>query len=429
MAEADCSPYGAKRDDRALVVSGLKRTVSTASRNALYAAAGRLAFGVVTGLLKSGLRTGVHKVFLREVLSADPLKWAFLSAGLSCFRLLKHIASKLCSHLSIPEKFSYVVAGFISGLPVMVMERGTRVELCLHVLVRALQVVGTSCVLPLFPKVFRDFEHYDIVVMCLSASQILYGFVFAPYTMPPSYLSFLSKTSMLDERVVRSYAGLTRHQISPELVELCVERGRRLPHDPSEHLSVCCSYAHEGLTCNQFCFMLFCKNMVQVGLPLYLPLKVATIVVQYKKLIRKPLQSLCRAARSVFFSTLFLALYSVCSTRYACLAAQRNIRGGLLFAIASSLAGISTLIEPKGRRADLAFYCLIYAIRSFVLTQCQFGRLPYPRQSSIFMLYLFSVVLLISQYDYDPDKLDHRSRYVISRIAGGEILTPTEQYE
>nr|CCC94386.1 unnamed protein product [Trypanosoma congolense IL3000] len=395
-----------------------RRTGIISIRNALYGALGRILLGFVKVLAKSGLRKDLSKLLMGEIFSLNPLKWGFFFLGLSSFRLLQRAALSSCPLLPVSEKISYLIAGCLCSLPVLAMKEETKTELCAHAFVRALRALTSRHVLHLLPRRLREFKHYDIAVMCMSSSQILYAFVFAPYTLPDSYRMFLSKTSMIDERVVRSYAGLVRHRITPELVDLCMEKGREVPWDSDVHLNICCSCVHNGLTCNQFSLSLMRNNIIQVGLPLYLPLKILTFVIfKYKKMMREPSRSLYRATTSLVSSTLFLALYSVFVTRYACFTAQRNIRGGLLFALVSSLVGIVSFLEPKGRRVDLATYCFMFAIRSFVLTQYRFGRLPCVSQSGIFPLYFTSIAFLFFLHDHEPAHLDSRSRFVMKMVS------------
>ncbi|KEG15103.1 hypothetical protein DQ04_00191270 [Trypanosoma grayi] len=408
-----------KENDHGVSIELVRRTASVASRNAIYAAIGRILIGILKRLGKGGLRMSVLRQLGREFLSLDPLKWAFVLAGLSCYRLIKQMIAGLPSFFRITEKAAALLSGCICALPALVMNRETRTDLSLYVFVRALHSFCVGRVVPLLPKPMREFEYYDILTMCLSASQILYSVVFAPFSMPPSYQQFLSKVSMLDNRLVRGHAGLARYQLVPELVELCMEKGLSIPESPKEHFKIGCHYAHSGISCNQFYFSFICKNMLQVGLPLYFPLKlVTTLLFQQKELKRRPLKVLRGAVRSVLLSSLFLALYSGSTVRFACFAAQGNIRGGIYFALTCSLAGIATLLEPKGRRMDLALYCLMYALRSFVITQYRLGRIPYPRHDFVFLLYLFSIGFLFFQYDREPEKLNSRVRSIIVNLLG-----------
>ncbi|KAH9589263.1 hypothetical protein LSM04_005235 [Trypanosoma melophagium] len=399
--------------NRALV----KHVLYVALRNALYAAIGRILFGVLKRLGKGGLRVRVIKQLSGEFFSLDPLRWAFILGGLSFFRLVKQFLSILCGYIGVTEKVASLVAGCICALPSLSMNRETRTDLSLYVFVRALYSFSVGYILPILPEPCRRFEHYDIITMCLSASQILYSVIFAPFTMPPAYQRFLLKAAMLDDRVVRGHAGLARYQITPELVELCVEKGLKIPQSAREHFKIGCMYSHPGMTCNRFFFSFLLKQILWVGIPLYVPLKLGSIIAfKQNDLKRHPSKVLRNMLRSSFSSALFLALYSASTVRFACFAAQGNIRGGFIFAIMCSLAGIATLLEPKGRRTDLALYCLMYALRSFVMTQYRLGRIPYPRHDTVFLLYLVSVGFIFYQYDQEPEKLNSGVRANVAKL-------------
>ncbi|RNF05613.1 uncharacterized protein Tco025E_07808 [Trypanosoma conorhini] len=395
----------------------LVRTAVIALRNAFFAAGVRILIGVFRRIGKGGLRRDALKPILKEILSLDPPKWGFIFAGLACFPLLKQIIRKIGRFCHMSEKAASALAGSICALPVLVMEKETRTDLCLYVLVRALHSFAVGHVLPLLPRSLQEFQYYDIVVMCLSASQILYSVVFAPSSLPPSYQKFLSKASMLDNRVVRGHAGLARYQLTPELVELCMERGIKIPQSGREHFRIGCMLTHPGMTCNRFFLSFIRRNIIQVGLPLYTPLTIGKILLyQRKKLKEKPFKLLQNSIRSVLSSALFLALYSASSVRFACFFAQGNIRGGFFFAIFCSIAGVAALLEPKGRRMDLSLYCFMYALRSFVMTQYRLGWIPYPRHIGVFMLYVASVGFLAFQFDQEPEKLNHRLYGFLSKL-------------
>ncbi|RNF05486.1 hypothetical protein TraAM80_04526 [Trypanosoma rangeli] len=393
------------------------RTTFFALRNAFVAAGVRILIGIVKRIGKGELRWIVLKPVLKEIFSLDPLKWGFIFGSLVCFSLLKEIIRKLGCLCRVPEKVASALAASICSLPVLVLNKETRTDLCLYVLVRALHSFAVGHILPLLPRPLREFQYYDIVVMCLSASQILYGVVFAPFSLPSSYQRFLSKASMLDNRLVRGHAGLARYQLTPELVELCMERGIKVPQSAREHFSIGCLLTHPGMTCNTFFLRFIGRNMIQVGLPLYTPLTLGKLILyQRKKLRNQPFELLQNSVRSVLSSALFLALYAASSVRFACFFAQGNIRGGFFFAIFCSMAGIATLLEPKGRRMDLSLYCFMYALRSFFMTQYRLGWIPYPRHKGICLLYVTSLGFLTYQFDQEPDKLNPRLYGYLSKL-------------
>lgn len=395
----------------------LRAAVFVALRNAFYAAAARIFIGVLKRIGKGGLRMEVFRKLSGEIFSLDPLKWAFLVASLSCFRLFKRIIRAFGEYFGISDKVAAAISGVFCALPALVMNRETQTDLCLYCFLRALHTSSLAYILPRLPKPLSEFQHYDILIMCLSASQILYGFVFAPFSMPLSYQQFLLKAAMVDNRLIRGVAGLARYQITPELVELCMEKGLVVPQNPREHFKIGCVYTHLGKTCNQYFVSFLYKNMLQVGLPLYLPLKLLTVIAFQWRLLRKwPFKMLRSIFRSAFSSALFLALYSASPVRLACFAAQGNFRGGLTFAIFCSVAGIAAFLEPKSRRVDLALYCMMYALRSFVMTQYRLGRIPYPRHFLVFLLYVFSVGFLLVEYDQNPEKLHFRLRFFLSKL-------------
>ncbi|KAG8346229.1 hypothetical protein TRVL_02945 [Trypanosoma vivax] len=402
-----------------ITIKLIKQTVLNILRNAVYTALGRVLLGLLKVIGRHGLRVKLSELLWQELSSLGPLKWSAVAAGFSSFRLVRHIILLLLPAASLFRELSYLPAAFLCAIPAALMDKTTRTELCLCVCTRAFYTLVVGHILPLFPSLFRKFGHYDIVTLCLSSSQILYGFIFAPHTIPPSFRKFLSDVSLLDYRVVHGFSGLARCQIAPELVELCFEKGYALPDSPCEHLKVGCRYIHPGSTCNKHLLKSLLRCMLLVGFPLTVPLKVIfTLIFHMKKLKREPTEVLRNLLKSTLSSCLFLAIYSVYGTRCACFIAQRNIRSGLFYAAVNFPVGFGALIEPKSRRIDLAHYCFSYAVRSFFMTQHELGRLPYPRHCIIFTLYLLSIAFLYFQYDHDPNAIEPRTRRILNNCIG-----------
>eukprot|EP00796_Vickermania_ingenoplastis_P012552 gene12552-8601_t len=405
----------------------IKHTVKIIARNALVAVVIRVLFGVAKALARKGLSKAFLKSVEREIFSLNPPKWACVVAGISSFRLTVELMEAFSSKVyHIPKKPIPFVCGCICALPALVMNNSTRTELALYAFVRALHTFELRFIFPHLPRPMRSFQHYDVLLMCLCSSQISYGALFAQSTLPPSYVSFLMRASLYDDRFVRGHASYMRSHITPDLVAVSLEKNwPLLAERTKESEAQLCKFVHEGYSCNTWALNFVWQNILKMGIPLYGPLRVMSVLVfDRKRLLSDPIRVLKRSVWSVGRSSLFLGLYIACFIRSSCYALQHGGRGGKLSSLLSFFAGFSTLLEPKGRRMDLALYCLTFSLRSFMLTQYRLGRLPYPRSWFLFLLYVVSMGYMFFEYEEEPDLLNHRVRDAFRKLLGGAAEAP-----
>lgn len=400
----------------------LRHNVRIIVRNAVVAFFFRILFGIIKGLMRKGVSRAFLTAVEREIFSLNPPKWAVVVAGFSSFRLISEVLETFSSRVTrLPKKLIPFASGCICSLPALVMNGETRTELALYALVRALHTFHLRFIFPLLPKFFKEFQHYDVLLMCMSSSQICYGTLYAQSTFPPGYLSFLMRASMHDDRFIRGCASFMRRHVTPELVEFSLEK--KWPVLLRERTALSqnqlCNYAHEGFSCNTWALYFIWKSVLTMGIPLYAPLTVMKIIVfGRKKLLANPLLTVAKSIRSILTSSLFLGLYIACFTRSACYCLQHGSQGGKLAALLSFFAGMSTLLEPKSRRIDLSFYCLTFSLRSFILTQNRLGRLPYPKQWFLLLIYLVSMGYMFFEYEEEPDLLNSRVRDAFQKLLG-----------
>ncbi|CAD2222265.1 hypothetical protein, conserved [Angomonas deanei] len=397
-----------------------RHTLKIVLRNGFYAAIGRILLGILKSLAKRGLSASFLKKIPDEFCSLNPLKWAVVFGGFSSFRLLTQILTALFKKLNIPKKVATFAAGCLCSLPVVVMNKETRTEMCLYMFVRAAHTFSLRYIFHRLPECMQRFDHYDTLLMCVSSIQIAYGCLFAAFSMPASYRSFLIKASMYDGRFMRGYVGYMRGHITPEMIDLAQEKGwRTLQGYNQDSVKLLCEYAHPGYTCNGWILHYIPQNMMHMGIPLYGPLKFVTMIsMQRKKLLAQPRKTLLRAVKSVLTSALFLALYVSVFIRLSCFSIQMGFRGGLKTSVLCGLAGLPTLLEPKGRRMDLALYCSAYALRSLVLTQHQLGHIPFPRHWFVLSCYLSAMGFMFYEYEEEPRLLNSRVRTAFRLLLG-----------
>lgn len=398
-------------------------TLKIVLRNSLYAAIGRILMGIVKGLVKRGLSRAFVARVPSEFFSLNPLKWAAVFGGFSSFRFCVQTLERLLSPLGVSEKFVALLAGCVCATPAYVMNKETQMELCLYLFVRSAHTFCLRYILPHLPKFVREFRHYDVMLMCVSSAQIAYGCLFNPDTLPKSYQGFLVRASTYQEKLIRGHSGFARERLVPDLVDYCWSRKLPIIEDFSQKgADVLCKLTHGDHSCNVWALMFVVRNMVTMGIPLYGPLRLVSMLgFQRKRLLTNPVSTIARNVRSMLISSLFLATYVAVILRSACFGVQHRGGGVKTVTALCSLAGLATLLEPKGRRMDLALYCAMYALRSFLLTQNLRGRLPYPRHWFVCSVYLLSVGFIFYEYEEEPRLLDRRVRSALRLLLGEHV--------
>lgn len=397
-----------------------KHTLKVVLRNSLYAAIGRILVGIVKGLVKRGLSRAFLARLPSEFFSLDPLKWAAVFGGFSSFRFCLQTLQRIFNPFGVSEKFAALLAGCICATPAYVMNKETRMELCLYLFVRSAHTFCLRYVLPHMPKYMREFRHYDVMLMCMSSAQIAYGCLFNPDTLPKSYQGFLVRASTYQEKLIRGHSGFARERLVPDLVDYCWTRKLPILKDFNQKgADTLCKLTHGDHSCNTWALMFIVRNMLTMGIPLYGPLRLVSMLgFQRKRLLTHPVSTIARNVRSMLISALFLATYVAVILRSACFGVQHRGGGVKTVTALCSLAGLATLLEPKGRRMDLALYCAMYALRSFLLTQNLRGRLPYPRHWFICSVYVLSVGFIFYEYEEEPKLLDRRVRSALRLLLG-----------
>lgn len=422
-AEGPGSPRSPEtRDSQYRKQLSFAHTLKVVIRNSIYAAIGRILIGIVKALVKRGISRAFLARIPSEFLSLDPLKWAAVFGGFSSFRFCVQTLLRLLKPFGLSGKFASLLAGCICATPALVMNKETRTELCLYLFVRSAHTFSLRYLLPRMPRQLQDFRHYDVLLMCISSAQIAYGCLFNPNTLPKSYQGFLNRASTYQEKLIRGHSGFCRERLVPDLVDYCWTRKLPLIQDFGQKgADTLCRVTHGRYSCNTWALVFVFKNMLAMGIPLYGPLRlVSMLAFQRKRLFSNPASTIAHNVRSMLISALFLALYVAVILRSACFGVQHRGGGTKTVTALCSLAGLATLLEPKGRRMDLALYCSMYALRSFLLTQNLRGRLPYPRHWFVCSVYLLSVGFIFYEYEEEPRLLDRRVRTALRLLLGEE---------
>jgi len=251
------------------------------------------------------------------------------------------------------------------------------------------------------------------LLMCLSASQILYSYIFERDTLDPPYRAFLIYHGAKDVRVINSVAEHKKGhplQIEP-LRTYCDLHNLNLDQVVSEvERNYVCSAVHPHMSCHMH-FLSFVRDGFLRALPLYVPLHAITaLIVLYSKrhqLLdryfrashKKPPsreeiaenKDVRKARARILFTTLlrflfntarsclFLGTYCGLAWYHGCLLTRvldpSRMKPRVL-RITLCVSGLASWIEEKSRRMELAMYCLPKAIESGMKNLQKYHLLP-----------------------------------------------------
>lgn len=178
----------------------------------------------------------------------------------------------------------------------------------------------------------------DVIVMCLSATQILSTWIRCPWEHAPSYWKFLNK-----------HGG----DVGP---------GKAIQLDPlfetSPPISNGCSIIHPGMDCYTHAVKFWIAGLKR-AFPVYLPIHLFGLIFSQKRSLTYFLENMIR-------STVFLSTYCTSAWLGACIwlnyvksgVTKKNIYCVLW------IPGLAILFERPGRRKELAAYCLTHAFNT-----------------------------------------------------------------
>lgn len=219
------------------------------------------------------------------------------------------------------RKFHMMIAGGLGGFVSLLIDSSlykssTFLFWCL---VRALR-----CYIPSVP-------YGSLILLCLTASQILSTWILYPHQLDPSYLKFLNK-----------HGGKTKEQMKQLLTR---------PEIP-------CSIVHGDTHCIKAAIDYFPSSFMR-AVKVYVPVYIVMLLFAKRRNLKHLLMNIIR-------SSLFLSLYCTTAWSSACLYYNKirpKVTRTNLF-LHTWTAGIPVLIERESRRKEFAAYCSTYALDS-----------------------------------------------------------------
>jgi len=277
---------------------------------------------ILNGFLKGVLLWGIPLVVFarrkREIRRAIAI-----GLGVALVRFLSRLADKNQDISSYYYKNA--VIGLIAGPIFLILDGNLHQNsvLVFWILIRA------------FYNVVPSIPLGSTIVMCLSASQLLSSWIFAPPTqLNKSFRSFLN------------WQG-------GQLVDDINFYQRFEPPG----LNNACFLIHPDSSCGFYSIHFFLSGLYR-ALRLYLPLYGLLFITSQKKSIYHLLENLVR-------SCFFLSAY--CTLGWASACVYYKIKPEISrksLAMHTWISGLAVLLERPGRRSELAIYCLTYAMDS-----------------------------------------------------------------
>ncbi|TPX33467.1 hypothetical protein SmJEL517_g03612 [Synchytrium microbalum] len=290
-----------------------------------------------------------------------------------------------------------------------------------------------------------------VIVMSLSSAQILYAFTAMPHTLAKSYFNFLlvhgsirqmsgSKAPQHMDAIASVINGSTR-AVTTKWIPSCNDEGvvssieKFIPDgiDPGplklmqdlllptvhSHEYIICSLQHPGTPyCTESALKFFFNEYFQ-AMKLYAPLNIITqLVFRPTAIYKKPLTTAYYFSTSTLRSALFLACY--CTLGWSSLCGLRNYFGGdkpWIYIVNGIAAGTTVLIDQKGRRLELAMYCLPRALESFFRCGVEWNWWrSIPGGEAIYFSLSTGVLMLL--YQHDAESIPDTYRRIMGRFFG-----------
>ncbi|GLC40870.1 hypothetical protein PLESTB_000014000 [Pleodorina starrii] len=276
------------------------------------------------------------------------------------------------------QRWRALLAGLIAGQSLRITGPNRRhYSLATYILLRGLTLLVRTGNKPSAPPALRALlrptrlQHGDTLLMCVAASQILYSFIMAPSTLPPTYVRFITRMGGKDPTV---WAAIREHAMRNSL-HLAPGPLRALNGTPMAYLNARpgrlhrtpCEFFHPGQSCAGHAVSVL-PQAYSTSLAVYVPFYlVSSVLVHRTALLARPRELLPKLALAVLRSSAFLSAYIAAAFAGACGGfCVAGVNTGPVIAGSVWAGGLGTLLEKKSRRMELAMYCAARALEAFI---------------------------------------------------------------
>ena len=132
-----------------------------------------------------------------------------------------------------------------------------------------------------------------------------------------------------------------------------------------------------------------------------------TVIFRYKNILQDPKRILTQFIKSTFRSTVFLTICINCALSTPCfLRNMLGIESKWAYYLNGAMAGSMVLIEPAGRRLELALYILPRTIEC-IWNSLVFNKRIRPIRYGECIYFSLASGILMSLYQTDPQSIHH----------------------
>ncbi|XP_061361277.1 uncharacterized protein LOC133305163 isoform X2 [Gastrolobium bilobum] len=290
-------------------------------------------------------------------------------------------------------------------------------SLAIYILMRA-AVLASRCGIKSkrFGRICKPltWKHGDILLMCLSSSQILSAYILKQESLPASYKSFLNKHGGKDPVILQGVKDIASGKPFTNLD--AIEKyyrtmGVNVKLNPN--MKVPCSIVHGNQSCGGHALS-FLLQAYKRALPVYLPVYlIPALIVHRNGLLKRPYTILAKGLVGTARSSLFLSAYCASAWMWTCFLFRIFKRCNVpMVAMGTFPTGLGLAIEKKSRRMEISLYCFARAIESFFTCMADAGYLPQSRTIKRADVVVFSLSTAIIMHCYAQEREVFRSKYL-----------------
>ncbi|KAL0913470.1 hypothetical protein M5K25_016933 [Dendrobium thyrsiflorum] len=324
-----------------------------------------------------------------------------------------------------------ILAGSVAGLSILALDDSSRRRtLALYLAARLAQCTYNSAKSKnKFHLWGSHWKHGDSLLFSLVSAQVMYAFVMRPESLPKSYQDFIQKTGPVTESVYKAVRDTCRGSpvdvisLSTYLSNIKGSNNLNLTEYPS---IIPCSIIHPN---SDSCIA---HNAAAASLtfrktfPLYFSLTfVPFVVLRLQKFLKAPMQTswiaVLGAVRSTSFLSAFVALFQAVICLHRKVATKDH---KLVYWIAGAFAGLSVLLEKKGRRSELALYVLPRAGDSLWYIIVNRHLLPNVKNAEV-ALFCICMGGIMYFLEHEPETMAPLLRGLIRRFLASRITNPS----
>jgi len=315
-------------------------------------------------------------------------------------------------------------SGFAAGTALLWVPEKRRWPIVLFTLVRSIELQGK---LLARRRILPSLDNGDTMLMSLASASMIHSWIFHPETLDHGYTKFLTLHSQIPPIVHESLREMYRGG-RIDVVALNKKRARlrgfamRLS-DPRNYDSLKPGEIIHPTRSTLHYLGLFFARAMSLSIPVYLPVFLVPILLFYPSaLVTKPRETTKRIFKGAMRSSLFLSMY--CTVGIGSLSVLRRMGltyknvGGMshvLFMIAGALGGVTTILEKKNRRIELALYVLSKAIEGRWNQAVQAG-LVKPIRNAEVLVFCFCFGIITHCFTRHPQMLREAYFSLLSRF-------------